>query len=141
MANKSDEIILKGRLNGTQRNRLVRLLDMLYTPSELANEIGFEVRQVYRVYLHLGCPFTKDTYGRYWINGKEFRLWVEQVYKKRKLKSNEAFCLTCKKPVEMISPRKRKEGRLYFYLCNCPICGRRLAKIITVGKQKNDQSK
>ena len=63
------EIILKGRLDGNQRNRLVRLLNMLYSPSELANEIGFTKRQVYRVYIPLGCPHEKDSKGRNWING------------------------------------------------------------------------
>ena len=34
------EAILKGRLDGRQRNRLKGLFDMMYTPRELAEEIG-----------------------------------------------------------------------------------------------------
>ena len=113
---------------------------MLYSPSELAHEIGFEVRQVYRVYIPLGCPHEKDSTGRLWINGKDFRNWVNDLYQKRNLKSNEAFCLTCKKSVKMISPERIQKGRLLYYLCNCPNCGRKLAKIITRGKPINDQS-
>ncbi|PKO02216.1 MAG: hypothetical protein CVU43_08860 [Chloroflexi bacterium HGW-Chloroflexi-5] len=136
---KPEEIELKGRLDGNQRNRLVRLLDMMYSPSELANEIGFEVRQVYRVYIPLGCPYESDSKGRHWINGQQFRNWVTDLYKKRELKLNEAFCLTCKKPVRMIDPERIQEGRLFYYLCVCPVCGRKLARIITRGKAINDQ--
>lgn len=65
----------KGRLNGRQRSRLSGLLDMLYTPSELASEVGFSVRQVYRVYVPAGCPVFRDEKGRLWINGKGFFDW------------------------------------------------------------------
>lgn len=134
------EIILKGRLDGNQRNRLVRLLDMPYSPSELSRVIGFNVRQMYRVYIPLGCPFDKDSSGRYWINGKEFRFWIGEIYQKRKLKPNEAFCLTCKRPIKMISPERHQQGRLLYYLCVCQHCGRKISKIITRGKLINDQS-
>ncbi|HEY60840.1 MAG TPA: hypothetical protein G4N92_09205 [Anaerolineae bacterium] len=140
MVNKSDEIILKGRLNGNQKNRLVKLLDMMYSPSELAGEIGFNKRQVYRVYIPLGCPHEKDSKGRHWINGEDFRNWIIDLYQKRVLKHNEAFCLTCKKPVRMISPERKQEDRLFYYLCNCPNCGRRIARIITRGKPIDDKS-
>lgn len=131
-----DEISLKGRLNGQQRTRLGKLLDMMYKPSELAEEIGFTRRQVYRVYIPAGCPHEKDENGRLWINGKSFREWVEENYKKRKLARNEAFCLTCKKPVKMIKPIEKQEGRLIYWLCDCPECGRKLARIINREKRK-----
>lgn len=136
---KLEEIELKGRLNGNQRNRLVRLLDMLYSPSELANEIGFDVRQIYRVYIPLGCPSEKDSRGRHWINGEIFKDWITEHYQKRELKPNEAFCLTCKKAVRMISPERRQEEKLFYYVCTCPICGRKLSRIITRGKAIDDQ--
>jgi hypothetical protein len=49
------ETILKGRLDGKQRNRLKGLFDMLYTPKELAEEICIDIHQVYYVYVPLGC--------------------------------------------------------------------------------------
>lgn len=127
-------ILLKGRLDGDQRNRLVKLLDMLYTPSELAQEIGFTVRQVYRVYIPTGCPFQKDSKRRLWINGRVFREWVQEVYKKIDLTPEEAFCLSCKQAVKMVEPTRKQEGRLFYFLCRCPNCGRLLARIITRGK-------
>lgn len=128
-------ILLRGRLNGDQRNRLAKLLDMLYTPSELAKEIGFSTRQVYRVYIPAGCPHSRDKLNHLWINGREFREWVLELYKKRDLSPTEAFCLTCKKAVRMVEPERLQEGRLVYYLCNCPNCGRKLARIITRGKR------
>ena len=135
----SDEIVLRGRLNGNQRNRLIRLLDMFYSPNELSKVIGFNVRQMYRVYIPLGCPYEKDSNGRYWINGKVFREWITDIYKKRELKLNEAFCLTCKKQIKMISPERHQQGRLFYYLCVCQYCGRKISRIITRGKPLNDQ--
>jgi hypothetical protein len=129
------EILLKGRLNGQQRTRLKKLLNMMYKPSELAEEVGFNVRQVYRVYIPAGCPHERDERRRIWINGKAFREWAEEVYSKRELASNEAFCLTCKRPVKMIGATKKQEGRLVYYLCNCPNCGRRLSRIIEKKKR------
>ena len=104
-------------------------------PSELAEEIGFTTRQVYRVYIPAGCPTVKDNNNHYWINGKSFREWVLEVYKKRELGNNQAFCITCKKAVNMIDPVRKEEGRLYYFICSCPNCGRKLARIITRGKR------
>ncbi len=124
------KIILKGRLDGTQRMRLGKLLDMLYMPSELAKAIGFTQRQVYRVYLLDGCPHVKDAKGKFWINGKLFREWYEATYPRISLTKDEAFCLSCKKPVKMIEPIKQKKGRLHYWVCKCSACGRKLARII-----------
>jgi len=75
----AEEMHLKGRLNGSQRMRLIKLLDMLYKPSELAEEVGFTRRQVYRVYIPSGCPHTRDEKRYIWINGKAFREWYEET--------------------------------------------------------------
>ncbi len=124
------EIILKGRLDGARRMRLGKLLDMLYMPSELANAIGFAQRQVYRVYVFAGCPHERGENKQIWINGKLFREWYEATYPRISLAKNEAFCLSCKKPVKMDEPIKQKKGRLHYWVCKCPACGRRLARII-----------
>ena len=125
----SKTIQLKGRLSGTQRNRLVRLLDMLYKPSELAEEVGFTRRQVYRVYIPSGCPHKRDEKRYIWINGKEFREWYEETYPRVSLNQDETFCLTCKKPVKIINPEREKKGRLHYLTSYCPNCGRKLARI------------
>ena len=127
--NKS-EIFLKGRLKGYQRMQMHKLLDMLYTPGELAKEIGFTRRQVYRVYIPAGCPRERDEKRRWWVNGKAFREWYEITYPRMTLREDEAFCLTCKKPVKMANPVKKKKGNFIYLLSECPKCGRKLPKII-----------
>jgi len=125
----SKKMIMKGRLNGTQRNRLGHLLDMYYKPSELAEEVGFTRRQVYRVYIPAGCPHKRGEKRYIWINGKAFREWYEETYPRASLDQDETFCLTCKKPVKIINPKREKKGRLHYLISYCPSCGRKLARI------------
>ncbi len=125
-----EEIVLAGRLDGRQRNRLKGLLDMMYTPRELSEEIGVNVNRVYMVYIHGGCPHERDEVRRIWINGQAFKKWYEEVYAKRSLKPREAFCLTCKCPVEMKNEVRRQKEKMIYYLCECPNCGRKLARIV-----------
>ena len=124
------EIILSGRLNGKQHNRLKRLFDMDYKPSELADRIGIDKNQIYRVYMLVGCPYEREKSGRLWINGKAFRVWYQEAYKKRELAEDEAFCLTCKKEVKMVNPVQRKKKGVLYWRCECQTCGRVLARII-----------
>ena len=125
------KIELRGRLSGQQKTRLQNLFDMMYKPSELAEEIGFEKRQVYRVYISLCLPVERDSRNHVWINGMVFKDWILEYYKKVKLKENEAFCLTCKKPVEIINPIHNEIHSLFYITCDCPNCRRKLSKIIT----------
>ncbi len=133
------EIFLKGRLSGSQRMRLAKLLDMLYMPSELAKEVGFTTRQIYRVYVPAGCPCQKDERKHLWINGKTFAEWYEATYPKPTLATDEAFCLTCKKPVKMNDISLLQKGRLSYNVGNCLNCGRRISRIVDKAK-RYDQS-
>lgn len=129
----------KGRLNGSQRNKVKGLLNMLYTPKELAEEIGINFDQVYRVYIPAGCPHSKDNRGRISINGKEFKAWFEENYKKRKLERDQAYCVSCKKAVEIIDPGRIKDGNNIYLISNCPLCGNRVTRFIDCKRKKNDQ--
>src|SRR5688572_7824596 len=133
------EIVLKGRLNGKQRNRLKGLFEMYYTPSELAQEIGISKFQIYYVYVPLGCPVERDKHNRININGKLFADWYINFYVKIKLASNETFCLTCKKPVLIHLPKQHQKENLSYVLSVCPNCGRTLTKIISFSRTKNDK--
>ena len=117
--------------------RLGSLLDMLYMPSELAQEVGFAVRQVYRVYVPLGCPCVRSG-GRVWVNGKQFAEWYEATYPKGTLLANEVFCLTCKQAVSIVDPVQNKKGRLLYQVSDCPVCGRKVSKIIDLEVLKNE---
>jgi hypothetical protein len=128
LANKP---IIRGRLKGNELRKLSGLLDMLYTPSELANAIGFTRRQVYRAYLPLGCPNEKDDSGHILINGRAFREWYRTTYRKQKLDENEAYCLACKFAVPLINPTELHKGNYRYWSSNCPNCGSKLSKAIT----------
>jgi len=103
---------------------------MVYRPRELAEEVGFSIHQVYRAYLPLGCPHSRDNRGHIWINGQEFYEWYQELYKKRKLRCDEAFCLTCKQAVDKIDPQRKRKNGLIYEISHCPQCGRNLAKIL-----------
>ena len=135
---KQRKILLRGRLNGRQLARLDRLLDMMYRPSELARELDLNPRQFYRAYIPLGCPHERDEKGRIWINGASFRDWARHVYRKGSLGDNEAFCLTCKRPVPIEAPERRSKGNLTYLLSTCPFCGRRLTRIIELRRRSRD---
>lgn len=125
-----DEILLKGRLNGAQRTRLKKLLDMMYKPSELAAEVGFSQRQIYRVYIPLGCPHQRDERSRIWINGWEFRAWYESTYARATLADDEAFCMTCRRAAKVVNGQAQTTANLTYVLGDCSTCGRRLSRIL-----------
>lgn len=132
------EYIFKGRLNGSQRNKVKGLLNMMYSPRELAEEIGIEKNQVYRVYLPLNCPHEKDSFGRILIHGLTFRSWYEDTYKKVTVEKNQAWCVSCKKIVAFSDVKRFTKGRLIYDLSTCPICGKSVAKIIDAKRKRND---
>lgn len=127
-------MVLSGRLNGVQRNRLKGLFDMLYTPKELADEIGINVNQIYSVYISLDCPMERNQANRILINGKAFANWYSSAYAKIRMGEDQSFCKTCKKGVEIISPVQKKKGNLIYVLSSCPNCGRGLTRIISNDK-------
>ncbi|MCD4671329.1 MAG: division plane positioning ATPase MipZ [Anaerolineaceae bacterium] len=119
---------MRGRLKAQQVHNLRKLLDMLYTPAELASTVGFTRRQIYRVYVPEGLPCQRDETGHLWINGCEFRNWYRTNYKKTKLGPNETYCLTCKGPVPIYKPQTFEKGGMIFIQSFCPHCGRKLAR-------------
>ena len=135
------EAILKGRLDGRQRNRLKGLFDMMYTPRELAEEIGINKNKIYLIYIPFGCPHERDNRNHILINGEEFAKWYSETYTKIRLANDETFCKTCKKPVEIYQPRDGKKNGLYFILSTCPICGRKNLTRIVGNKWGNNASK
>jgi len=133
------KIFLRGRLNGCQRNRVKGLLNMMYTPKELAEDIGINLDQVYRVYIVEGCPHLRDKKNHILINGIDFKNWYEERYKKTKLEKDQAYCVSCKRIVSIENPEIARSGSLIFYLAKCPFCGNKATRIIDCKRKKNDQ--
>ena len=132
MSTQKEVRLLRGRLNGAQKNRLRNLFDMMYKPKELADEIGFNVRQVYRVYILYGCPHERDEWRHICINGLEFKNWIESTYKKIRLKKDQGYCKSCDKAVKLINTELKttKLGDTDYLLGNCPYCGRKIPRIV-----------
>lgn len=128
--------ILKGRLNGTQRMKQKSLLDMLYTPAELAATIGISRRQIYRVYRKLGMPCTIDETKHVFINGKDFRNWYHETYPKTKLEPNQAYCKTCGQGMPLTNPQVCEKDGLTYKKSKCPICERILVRFVENSRKR-----
>jgi ribosomal protein S27AE len=139
----------RGRLKKHQRQRLARLRNKLYTPADIAREIGIQRRQIYRVYRHLGMPCKVNENGRILINGVQFRNWYRITYAKVEMMPNQTFCKTCFEPVEIVDPQIVEKNGIVFKKSKCPSCGRTLSRIIAnhrkqymldqQGETKNDR--
>jgi hypothetical protein len=124
--------------------KLGRLMDMLYKPSEIAEEIGVTMETVYRSYLPGGCPFERDKAGNYWIHGISFAEWVRSVTARKemnRLADGQAWCLRCRKAVALVKPRQRFKGRyVVIYQGKCDSCGAKVNRAYSAaedpGKEK-----
>lgn len=110
---------------------------MLYSPSELADEVGVDKNQIYRVYVPLGCPHERDKNNHFLINGKAFREWYLDQYKRASLAKDETFCKTCQKPVKIVQGKQMTKKDLVYVLSMCPHCGRKLTKIVECTRGRN----
>jgi len=102
------------------------LLPMLYKPSELANELQIPERTL-RDWLEAGAPHQRDASQHIWINGQDFRHWVDEKRKPKqalKLLDHQAYCLRCKTAVELQKPERYAiKGKLVNIKGTCPNCG------------------
>ena len=116
-------------LKHTHIVKLGRLLNMLYKPSEIAEEIGVAQDTIYRSYLPAGLPHTRDDQGNVWIHGPAFVAWAKQTISKRKSKraglpDGHAWCMKCNQAVELVNPKIQPVNRyLELLQARCPRCG------------------
>jgi uncharacterized protein with PIN domain len=129
------------RISRGQAQKLQRLLPMEYKPAEIAEEIGVDVRTIYRSYVPAGMPLRKDKQDNIWIIGTEFRDWARAILEKgarspmAPLAENEVYCLVCKKRVIFQDITRREtwsKGRIRIY-ARCSECG---GKVIKLTKEK-----
>jgi hypothetical protein len=115
----------KPRISHAQAVKLAGLLPMEYRPTELAREIGCHRSTIYESYIPAGCPHRRDENGYIWIVGTEFGAWARATIRDRKLKMAEgqAFCLRCKRVVDMRGPITETEAKSAILLHgHCPQC-------------------
>ena len=101
------------------------LLNMLYTPAELAEELRVPARTV-RDWAQFDMPHNKDTSGRLWIHGLEFAAWVVRTRAQRRkteLQPGEAYCVKCKRAVVIQGAHPVTLSRVVVLTGRCPRCG------------------
>ena len=127
--------VRKPILRHTQIVRLSRLLDMLYKPAEIAEEIGVHPDTVYRSYIPAGVPTVVDSHGRVWIHGPAFVAWARATIAQRRSKrqplaDGQAWCMRCNVPVDLITPTVKSISRsLELLQAVCPSCGTQINRI------------
>ena len=107
------------KLSRAMMRRSMRLMDLEYKPSEIADELQVTKVQVLRL-ITAGAPARKDVKGRFWIHGTTFVEWLENAApKKPKDKTtfadNECYCLQCKQVVVFTETNRRR--MIVFGLC------------------------
>lgn len=125
------------RISRGQAQKLQRLLWMEYKPSEIAQELGIDVRTIYRSYIPAGMPHRKEK-DNIWIIGTEFRDWARAILEKGKrspaepMLDAEAYCVVCKKRITYTDITRREalsKGRLKIY-ARCPNCGNKVIRYL-----------
>jgi hypothetical protein len=116
---------IRPRLGKEARAKAVGLLDMLYTPTELAEELGLNLAMLYHQLLPAGLPHSKDSTGHIWIHGAEVSKWLVDfgTARRQPLAADEAYCLRCRQAVKLINPQRAKSGNVTLLKATCPICG------------------
>ena len=117
-------------LSREARLRARGLLDMLYKPSELADELQIDQRVIYRKLIPEGLTYIKDDAGNLWIHGPEVAAWARSLDKKPgpTLAADEAYCLRCRKAVKLVNPKRNTKHALTILQSQCPECGTRINK-------------
>jgi hypothetical protein len=101
------------------------LLPMWYSLRELAQELGISVRSI-RVWLDQGLSCRRDERGHLWIDGRQFAAWVKAVNTRKSrqsMRTNEAYCLCCRRPVALLNPTSTYRGKQRLLRGTCSECG------------------
>lgn len=106
------------------------LLPMEYKLGEIAEKLGINPRTL-ADWTDAGAPHRHDSRGHIWIVGTEFAQWVDELRQKhieeknkRKCNDNQAYCMKCKKVVDLQNPTiEPRGGKLIFFKGKCPNCG------------------
>ena len=107
------------------------LLPMRYTLRELSTELDIPVPTL-NDWRALGMPFEKDERGHVWIVGTDFTRWMSssRVTQRIRLKSGEAFCMTCAVAVKVACPIVVQASGVERLNGFCAACNRPVTRVI-----------
>ena len=121
----------KRLLDGNTLRRFGHLLDMLYTPAEVAEEIGVDTRMIYERLLPAGLPNTKDDAGHIWIHGIAAKRWALAQRKARHhLAVGEGFCVHCKAVVKLNDSKREHKNGVDMLRGKCPKCEHTIVRLL-----------
>lgn len=126
------------RLTKVKVQKTRRLLDMMYKPAEIAEELDIVVDTIHRSYLPAGAPCEKDTKGRVWIHGESFARWArvylsaQAVARHVEMQDDQAWCCHCNQAVQLQdfhTSRPNGHGVANRH-GKCPACGGKVNRFI-----------
>jgi uncharacterized protein with PIN domain len=114
------------RIKHRQIIRLGRILDMMYRPADIADELQVSVETIYRSWLPAGLPHEQDEQQNIWIHGPALVAWVRAISSSRHkggMADGFGWCMKCNQPVKMNSPKIIHQSRYTEILQSvCPHC-------------------
>ncbi len=114
------------------------LLDMLYTPQEIADELLIDQRRIYDL-LPAGMPHTRDENGRIWLHGLTVAAWIKTIDQRYvvHVPAGHAYCVHCKAAVKLVHAIRTPHGKVDLLQAKCPECGSRINRFVR--KETRDQ--
>lgn len=123
-----------------------KLLNMMYTSGELAEELGMSREWVTKTFHnHYHVPAEIDENGRIWFHGLTVQKWITEyranhthtIRNKKPFAENEYYCLHCKSRKIVNDYRLEPcKGGNFLKIAQCPDCGSRMHKFSK--GEKND---
>jgi hypothetical protein len=105
------------------------LLPMLYRAREIGEELEISTTIIHG-WIKNGLPYSRDSRGHIWINGQELAVWIRKQNakpKKGKMKPQEAYCMRCRRIVQIENPHIGNiYGKKAILSGNCPSCAGRI---------------
>lgn len=126
------------RVTRAAMRRTMRLLNMEYKPSELADELGISAKTIYNTYIPAGLPHRRDKADNIWIVGTVFVEWANSVLqqgtryakqRKEPIGENQGYCMSCKKVTDfqVITRRRALSKNRVMVYGTCAECGKKMS--------------
>ncbi len=119
-------------LSKRAKTRAEGLLDMLYTPQELAEELLIDRQKVYSDLLPAGMPHTQDESGLVWLHGLTVAAWIKTIDQRYEVHVPEGhtYCVHCKAAVKLVRATRMPHGKVDLLQAECPQCGSRINRFV-----------
>lgn len=126
------------RISRAMMRRSLRLLDMEYKVSEIAQELKITEKTIYQSWLIAGMPCRRDSTGHLWLHGPAVAKWISlnaPITKYTKddrhvMEDDEAYCMSCRQPVKMERVTRREKWRGAVRVHAVGVCGHKVIRMM-----------